>query len=66
MDVIPALTELSKQGQTGRKKIDRYTRYLGVVLCLFQASTMTYAFDKVIQYVCEDKQFLHSCMYRSF
>ena len=46
MDVIPALTELSKQGQTGRKVIDRYTRYLGVVLCFFQAATMTYAFDK--------------------
>lgn len=46
MDVIPQLTELSKQGQTGRKVIDRYTRYLGVGLCLFQAATMTYAFDK--------------------
>ncbi len=46
MDVIPALTELSKQGQTGRKVIDRYTRYLGVSLCFFQAATMTYAFDK--------------------
>ena len=46
MDVIPALTELSKQGQTGRKVIDRYTRYLGVTLCFFQAATMTYAFDK--------------------
>ena len=45
MDVIPHLTELSKQGQTGRKQIDRYTRYLGVVLCFFQAATMTYAFD---------------------
>lgn len=46
MDVIPQLTELSKQGQAGRKKIDRYTRYLGVALCLFQSGTMTYAFDK--------------------
>ena len=32
MDVIPALTELSKSGQTGRTKIDKITRYLGVVL----------------------------------
>lgn len=46
MDVIPQLTELSKQGQTGRKVIDRYTRYLGVALCLFQSAAMTYAFDK--------------------
>ena len=46
MDVIPQLSELSKQGQVGRKQIDRYTRYLGVALCLFQSATMTYAFDK--------------------
>lgn len=46
MDVIPHLTELSKQGQVGRKVLDRYTRYLGVGLCFFQAATMTYAFDK--------------------
>ncbi len=46
MDVIPQLSELSKQGQTGRKQIDRYTRWLGVALCLFQSGTMTYAFDK--------------------
>ncbi len=46
MDVIPQLTELSKQGHVGRKVIDRYTRYLGVALCMFQSATMTYAFDK--------------------
>lgn len=46
MDVIPYLTELSKQGQIGRKQIDRITRYLGVALCIFQSITMTIAFDK--------------------
>lgn len=46
MDVIPHLSELSKQGQVGRKVLDRYTRYLGVGLCFFQSATMTYAFDK--------------------
>lgn len=40
MDVIPHLTELSKEGQTGKKQIDRYTRYLGVVLCILQAIVM--------------------------
>ena len=50
MDVIPALTELSKQGQTGRKVIDRYTRYLGVSLCFFQVATMTYALIRIIIY----------------
>ena len=56
MDVIPQLTELSKQGQVGRKKIDRYTRYLGVALCLFQSGTMTYAFDKTYG-ILEDSTF---------
>ena len=46
MDVIPALTELSKGGATGRKQIDKYTRYLAVVLGFFQASTMVYGFSK--------------------
>ncbi|MDF9825152.1 preprotein translocase subunit SecY [Breznakia sp. PF5-3] len=41
MDVIPHLTELAKSGQTGRKQLDKYTRYLGVVLCFVQAYTTT-------------------------
>ena len=32
MDVIPALTEMTKSGQTGRMKMEKITRYLGVVL----------------------------------
>lgn len=43
MDVIPPLTELAKSGQTGRKKLDKYTRYLSLVLCLIQSYTMTLA-----------------------
>ena len=31
------LEELQKEGETGRKKINEYTRYLTVVLCLFQS-----------------------------
>ena len=46
MDVIPYLTDLAKEGQSGRQKMDRITRYLGVVLCFVQAFSMTYAFDK--------------------
>lgn len=45
MDVVPALTELAKGGATGKKQIDRYTRYLAVVLSFFQASTMVYGFS---------------------
>jgi len=46
MDVIPALTELAKGGATGRKQLDRYTRYLAVVLSFFQGYTMVYSFSK--------------------
>lgn len=45
MDVIPALTELAKGGATGKKQIDRYIRYLAVVLSFFQASTLVYSFS---------------------
>ena len=35
---IPSLEKLAKEGETGRKKINEYTRYLTVLLCLIQAS----------------------------
>ncbi|MBR3310783.1 MAG: preprotein translocase subunit SecY [Solobacterium sp.] len=46
MDVIPALTEWSKSGQTGRQKIEKTTRYLAVVLSFVQAFSLVYGFDK--------------------
>ncbi len=36
--VIPALEKLTKEGAVGRKKIQEYTRYATVVLCIIQAS----------------------------
>lgn len=41
MDVLPALTELSKQGQSGRKKIEMATRYLTLILGAVQAYGVT-------------------------
>lgn len=35
--MIPKLEELSKEGESGREKIDQYTRYLTVPISLFQA-----------------------------
>lgn len=35
--VIPSLERLQKEGETGRKKINEYTRYATVALCLFQS-----------------------------
>ncbi len=49
MDVIPALTEWAKSGQTGRQKIEKTTRYLGVVLAFVQAYSLVYGFDRQYQ-----------------
>lgn len=35
--VLPALEKLQKEGESGRKKINEYTRYATVGLCLIQA-----------------------------
>ncbi len=35
--VWPPLEKLQKEGEAGRKKINEYTRYATVVICLFQA-----------------------------
>jgi preprotein translocase subunit SecY len=35
--VLPALEKLQKEGESGRRKINEYTRYLTVLLCLVQA-----------------------------
>ena len=36
-EVIPALKKLRQEGQTGYKKIQEYTRYLTVLICIIQA-----------------------------
>lgn len=46
MDFIPALTEMTKSGQTGRMKMEKITRYLGVVLSFVHAYSLVYGFDK--------------------
>ena len=46
MDVIPVLTQWTKEGNTGKKKKDRVTRYLTVALAAIQGGSLTYAFDK--------------------
>ena len=46
MDVIPALSEMAKSGQTGRTQMDRITRYLAVCLAFVQAFSMVYGFDR--------------------
>ena len=36
MDIIPALTEMTKSGKKGRQQMDQITRYLGVALAFVQ------------------------------
>lgn len=38
--VVPALERMQKEGETGRKKINQYVRYLTLVLCMVQAGAM--------------------------
>src|SRR6185312_6771947 len=41
--VVPSLEKLQKEGETGRKKIQEWTRYATIPLCIVQASMwMTY------------------------
>lgn len=42
--VIPKLEQLSKEGETGRRKINQISRYLTVALALIQSVTMTFFF----------------------
>lgn len=46
MDVIPALAQWNKEGNTGKKKKDKVTRVLTFALAIIQGGSLTYAFDK--------------------
>ncbi|NRD77549.1 preprotein translocase subunit SecY [Bacillus sp. BRMEA1] len=47
MDVVPKLTEWSKQGEAGRRKTAQLTRYLTVVLGFIEALGMSYGFNNL-------------------
>ncbi len=58
--VIPALEKLQKEGDSGRKKIQEYTRYATVGLCVIQASMwMKYLYSNGLVYA----QYSGSIMY---
>lgn len=46
LDVIPALAQWNKEGNTGKKKKDKVTRVLTLALAIIQGGSLTYAFDK--------------------
>lgn len=47
MDVFPYFTELSKQGEYGRKKMKRITRGLTVVIAFVQSIVMSFGFNRM-------------------
>ena len=44
MDIVPYFSELSKQGQVGRNKLNMITRVLGIVLAFFQGYMLSFAY----------------------
>ena len=44
---IPVLAQWQKEGNTGKKKKDRVTRYVTLVLAAIQGGSLTYAFDNM-------------------
>lgn len=54
MDIVPYFSDLAKQGQTGRNKINQITRVLGIILAFVQGYMFSFAFIKdgsVTQYL---------------
>ena len=45
MDVIPVLAQWQKEGNTGKKKKDKVTRYVTLILAAVQGGSLTYAYD---------------------
>lgn len=50
MDVIPAFTEWSKQGEVGRRKLNKWTRYFAIVIAFFQAIAISVGFNTLSQF----------------
>jgi len=44
MDIVPYLSELSKQGGTGRAKLNQITRIVGIILAFIQGYMYSYAY----------------------
>ncbi len=41
---VPAIQKLQREGESGRKKINQYTRFLTIAICLFQAPSYMLAY----------------------
>lgn len=63
MDVEPHLSELAKNGATGRKTLDKYTRYLAVVFAFVQSFSLVYGFSQTYTTLIEGGVTLAKIMY---
>ena len=46
MDIIPYFKELKEEGYTGRQKINKITRWLGIIFAFIQSYVLTIAYMK--------------------
>lgn len=44
MDIIPYFSELTKQGPTGRQKLNQITRYMGIIFSFIEGYAFSFAF----------------------
>ena len=44
MDIIPYFSELKEEGAAGRQKINKITRYMGIIIAFIQGFAMAFAF----------------------
>lgn len=49
MSIIPQLKALAEEGESGRKQIAQYTRYLSVALAVIQAISLAFWFRQTVQ-----------------
>lgn len=63
MDVVPHLSELAKNGATGRKTLDKYTRYLAVVFAFVQSFSLVYGFSQTYMTLIEGGVTMAKIMY---
>ncbi len=46
MPVVPSLVRLQQEGEAGRQKLNQYTRYLAVIVCIIQSILLLLALTK--------------------
>lgn len=63
MDVVPHLSEVAKNGATGRKTLDKYTRYLAVVFAFVQSFSLVYGFSQTYTTLIEGGVTMAKIMY---